>query len=292
MKSRLQRLLPALALLLLAAAGAGAARAEPALWRLRDADSTIYLFGTIHLLQPGTPWQTPKIRDAFAGADELWLEADVGLLSTLGPTLRYGLSFGEPLDRLLTPADLARVHDLLVPAGLSPGAINRLRPWLIAIMISTLPSVAAGFDMAAGADMVLEGEARARKIPIHRLESVSDQLRPFAELAPADEIAVLRDALDALDHPEQDDTAALAGYWLAGDEAALAGLLVADPQMGEQGPLYQGLIVDRNAAWTRRIEERLAGSGISFIAVGAGHLVGPDSVIEMLAARGLNAERF
>lgn len=278
-----------LCLLLLAAPVA--ARAEPALWRLGDADSTIYLFGTIHLLHPDMTWQSPKIAAAFAEAEELWLEADVSALATFGPVMRYGVSYGLPLSKALTPDDLTRVLRILEPQGVPLGTINHLRPWLVAIMIATIPSQKAGFVMEEGADMVLQREATGRQLPIRRLESVSDQLKPFASLTPDQEIAVLLDALDAYEHPEGDNTAELANAWLKGDEATLGALLAADSQIGEQGPLYDGLIVQRNAAWVKKIEERLAGSGISFIAVGAGHLVGPDSVIAMLAARGLKAER-
>lgn len=278
-----------LCLLLLAAPLA--ARAEPALWRLGDADSTIYLFGTIHLLHPDMTWQGPKIAAAFAEAEELWLEADVSALATFGPVMRYGVSYGLPLSKALTPDDLTRVLRILEPQGVPLGTINHLRPWLVAIMIATIPSQKAGFVMEEGADMVLQREATGRQLPIRRLESVSDQLKPFASLTPDQEIAVLLDALDAYEHPEGDNTAELANAWLKGDEATLGALLAADSQIGEQGPLYDGLIVQRNAAWVKKIEERLAGSGISFIAVGAGHLVGPDSVIAMLAARGLKAER-
>lgn len=268
-----------------------AARAEPALWRLGDADSTIYLFGTIHLLHPDMTWQSPKIAAAFAEAEELWLEADVSALATFGPVMRYGVSYGLPLSKALTPDDLTRVLRILEPQGVPLGTINHLRPWLVAIMIATIPSQKAGFVMEEGADMVLQREATGRQLPIRRLESVSDQLKPFASLTPDQEIAVLLDALDAYEHPEGDNTAELANAWLKGDEATLGALLAADSQIGEQGPLYDGLIVQRNAAWVKKIEERLAGNGISFIAVGAGHLVGPDSVIAMLAARGLKAER-
>lgn len=268
-----------------------AARAEPALWRLGDADSTIYLFGTIHLLHPDMTWQSPKIAAAFAEAEELWLEADVSALATFGPVMRYGVSYGLPLSKALTPDDLTRVLRILEPQGVPLGTINHLRPWLVAIMIATIPSQKAGFVMEEGADMVLQREATGRQLPIRRLESVSDQLKPFASLTPDQEIAVLLDALDVYEHPEGDNTAELANAWLKGDEATLGALLTADSQIGEQGPLYDGLIVQRNAAWVKKIEERLAGSGISFIAVGAGHLVGPDSVIAMLAARGLKAER-
>lgn len=278
-----------LCLLLLAAPVA--ARAEPALWRLGDADSTIYLFGTIHLLHPDMAWQSPKIATAFAEAEELWLEADVSALATFGPVMRYGVSYGLPLSKALAPDDLTRVLKILAPQGVTLSSIDHLRPWLVAVMIATIPSQRAGFEVDEGADMVLQREAAARQLPIRRLESVSDQLRPFASLPRDQEIAILLDAVDTFEDPAGDNTAELANAWLKGDEAALGALLAADSQIGEQGPLYDGLIVKRNAAWVAKIEERLAGSGISFIAVGAGHLVGPDSVIAMLAARGLTAER-
>lgn len=279
-------------------------RAEPALWRLTDADSTIYLFGTIHVLRPDTDWMSPRIREAFEGADRLWLETDAAPgLGMVMPLMRYGMDWKVSLASRLGPEDTARLSAIATRAGMSPATFRYMRPWLVALTLASLPMSNRGFDSAEGADIAFEHEATAMKKPIRRLETISQQLRIFADLPPEEEMAMLREAIDALSAPTDGrgdkggegtgapDIADMIDAWMAGDVERLGGLIQQDAMAGST-PLYDALFVRRNKDWVQQIKAIMEGSGSDFIAVGAGHLAGPDSVIVGLAALGIVAERL
>jgi len=276
---------------LLAAQPAGA---EPALWVVKDKDSTIYLFGTVHILRPETVWRTPKIEAAFNEAKELWLE--IPDVSSFGAqlvggffTLRYGLSPSRPLSSRLTEQEYAALDRAARSAGFTAQSLNVFRPWLAAMLIQTSAMVEGGFEAEAGVEMRLQASSRTRKIPVKGFETIEQQLRIFADLPEKDELALLRDTLKEFNQGAEalDD---LIDEWAEGDVAALERLVVAD--MRDQSPaVYEALLKKRNANWAVQIEEMLKGSGVAFVAVGAAHLVGPDSVQAQLKARGIASAR-
>jgi hypothetical protein len=260
--------------------------ADPALWVVKDADSTIYLFGTIHVMRPETQWRTAAINAAFATSSELWVEAtgddDQQAMGRL--VARYGMDPAHPLfDKL----PLASQHKLLLAAQkahLDPAAVNKLRPWLAALKLSLVPLFEAGFDPDKGVDHALEAAAKAAGKPIRALETPEQQIRLFAGLPPADELDLLKQTLQEIDQGPQ-SIGKMIDVWMAGDVDGIDAEITRD--LRQQAPsLYQSVIVSRNAAWTKKIEALLAGQGTIFMAVGAGHLAGADSVITMLLRDG------
>lgn len=276
---------------------AGAARAEPAMWVVKDADSTLYLFGTVHILRPQTVWRTPKIDAAIAQASELWLEIiepkDPAMLqAVLGPLMaQHGLSIDRPLSSRLTPAEVATLQKAVSAAkmpGLDMATVNLMRPWLAATLLSVGPLEAAGYDTASGVEKVLEKAASSQGDQIRSFEAVEQQLLFLATLPDDVQLQFLRDTLSDTDVGEMDKTVAA---WAAGDVATLERTVVADMK-AEAPQLYEVLVVRRNEDWAGQIETRLKGSGVSFMAVGAAHLIGPDSVQAKLKLRGIEAQRF
>jgi uncharacterized protein YbaP (TraB family) len=289
----LKRLTAAGFALCLFGAGPAPAAAEPALWVIRDGRSTIHLFGTIHVLKSGTHWQSPKIAQAFGDSGDLWLELTDDDPATMQPLVAsLGLDPAHPLSGKLSPGDLARVDDAAKAAGLPNGeqALETMRPWLAALSLTTLPVVQAGFDPNEGADRVLKRQALAAGKTLYAFETGGQQLHFFADLPPADEMEILESTLDEIaDGP--DKIKEMADAWLAGDVPAI-GKLFAEFAEPQYQALYQVLIVHRNQRWAEKLAERLKnGRGTSFVAVGAGHLVGPDSLIAALAKRGITVER-
>ncbi len=267
------------------------AAADPALWVLKDADSTIYLFGTVHAMKPEVSWHNPAIDAAFAKSSELWVEetGDEDQQAMAQLVGRYGLDPAHPLfDKL----SLAQQHKLLMAAQkahLDPAQINKLRPWLAAITLSVVPLFDAGYDPDKGIDRSLRTAAETSGKPIHAFETPEQQIHIFADLAPADELDALKQTLAEIDEGPAAITK-LIDAWLAGDVREIDAEVSRD--MRQQSPsLYQAVFLKRNAAWTKRIEAMLAGHGTSFIAVGAGHLAGADSVIALLARDGYQVTR-
>lgn len=243
---------------------------QPALWVVRDADTTIYLFGTFHALDERTDWFGRDIRAAFASSDQLILE-------TLVPT--------DPIE--LTNA-LSR-HSLTAP--LVPGA-----PVIAGGSASTFAASAgqamaagrsAGMTVEYGADAVLRRIAIAQGKPVGGLESFDFQLGMVTGLpaaaspAPGATASVPDTRRLLLD---------MRSAWRRGDAANFAGVL--DSLESQAPATYQRLFVDRNRDWASWIAERMERPGTIFVAVGTGHLIGRDSVQRKLASRGYWATRI
>lgn len=265
---------------------------QPAMWLIRDADSTIYLLGTFHLVKPGTEWRTPKIASAFDAADEVWLEASMlanpAKLQAL--VLKHGFDRRHPLSSKLTSEALARLDEVVQASGLQRSLLEPMRPWLAALTISVAPLTRAGYDPRKGVDQVLEADTRTAHKTLKTFETAEQQLMIFAGLSEEEEVGFLTQSLmEAGQGMSLFDT--MSEEWLSGDIEALNESSFA--AMKQNAPaLYDAMIVQRNIAWSKKIAAIMQGSGTSFIAVGAGHLTGDDSVQALLAERGFTVERY
>jgi uncharacterized protein YbaP (TraB family) len=280
----------ALALVALLAMGASPVLAEPALWTIKDKDSTIYLFGTVHVLRPTTQWRSPKIAKAFQDADDLVMEIeqpdDPATTRTL--MLKYGVDQAAPLSSKLKPESYAKLQAAAQGMGFPPQALEPMRPWLAALTVSLTPLLKAGYDPESGVERLLSAEAKAAGKPISAFETMEQQVRFFADMTPAQETELLDSTLDEIDDgPAKID--ALVAAWASSDQAELKRQMV-DELQGEYPDVYKLLLVDRNKAWAGQLKTKLAGSGVSFVAVGAGHLAGPDSLQVQLKALGIKAK--
>jgi hypothetical protein len=269
----------------------GVAQAEPAMWVIKDADSTIYLFGTVHLLRPEAVWKTPKIQKAMDEAEDLTLEiADVDDAQAMAPLIRkYGLDAARPLSSRLSAEDNAKLETVYKTLGLPPKALDPFKPWMAALTLSVLPLQKAGYDANSGVERLLKASAAARKEPVAGFETAEQQIRYFDDMPEAMQLEFLRQTVD-----EAPETVArldsIAKAWEAGDVDAI-GREMNDEMKKEAPQVYEVLLTRRNEAFARQIKAKLAGKGVSFVAVGAGHLAGPDSVQVQLAKLGVKAER-
>jgi uncharacterized protein YbaP (TraB family) len=270
---------------------AAAHPAEPALWVIRDEDSTIYLFGTVHMLKPGTTWRTPRVEAAFNGADELVLELEDDDPAGMTPLIQqYGLDLAHPLSSKLGEEDRKRLAGVAQSLGIPVAQMEPLRPWLASLQIVLTGLMRAGFDPNAGVDKLLLAAARQAGKPVRAFETPEQQIRFFADLPPEIELDLLRQSLRDFEGGAALFDAIATG-WAAGDVAAMERALVGDMRAGAPR-LYQVIIVERNTDWANQIETRLKGKGSSFIAVGSAHLVGPDSVQAHLGRKGIVASRM
>jgi uncharacterized protein YbaP (TraB family) len=298
-----------LALLALAALGALAApapaAAEPPMWVVKDGDSTIYLFGTVHLLDPAIQWQTRRVTGALDEATELWVEIAIppGGEMALGMSmLQRALSPTQPLSGRLNEKEREQLRKLLArsPDAQALGmVIEMTKPWFATVTLGILPLMSAGYDPTAGADMVLTQLAREQGDEVKGLETAEQQLDWIAAGTDAEQLAALKSLL-AMPDAEFDamakDLDGAVRAWMKGDMKPMEGY-VDEWRKGESGAAtagmsYDTLIVDRNENWAGQIQELLKGRGVAFIAVGSGHLVGPDSVQAKLAARGIRANSY
>ena len=271
-------------------APAAAPRGEPALWRISDHDSEIWLFGTVHVLPADLRWRSTRLNAAFSAADELVLETDTSAGETTAAlTARYGLlPAGEKLSPRLPSHDAARLARISSTLGVDPSSLERLRPWLAALRLSFAFAAAHGQLSEAGVEAVLLPEAQARGLRISYLETPEQQIRTLAELSDSDQLRFLQASLRQIEEGggalEFIDRA-----WASGDVAALDRELHAQLSQAGPGP-YAVIITRRNEAWADEIARRLEGSGRIFYAVGAAHLVGDGGVPALLRRRGIDVE--
>lgn len=265
---------------------------EPALWRISDDDSEIWLFGTVHVLPPDVHWRGPRVSAAFASAEELITETDTSAEAAAAfPALaaRHGaLPPGPRLSARLADDDRARLARLARAGGLDLRVLDGLRPWLAALQLSFAYAAREGHSADAGVEAVLAADARRSGKRLSFFETPEQQVRFLADLPPAEELRFLTITLRQI----EEDRALLDEIdraWARGDVGELELLL--QTQWQEAGAtIHDRIILRRNRAWASEIERRLAGEGRIFIAVGAAHLVGDESVIALLRARGIAVE--
>jgi len=283
------RALPGLLAAFLLACAAPAA-AQPPVWTVRDHDSTIVLFGSVHVLPRGLDWRPDALDEALAQADDLWFETPVGAeseaLAVQAMRESGYLPAGENLADLLSPEGRARLARVCAALSLPPEGLLRLRPWLADVTLGVVALARQGALVSSGVEQTLADAAPGAQR--RAFETPAEQIAFFAEAPLADQLASLEDTLKQLDEdPDYYDR--LIDAWARGDLPEIERLGLT-PMKQVSLVLYDRLIVQRNKRWAAVIAERLAGSGETVIIVGAGHLVGPDSVPALLRARGLTVE--
>lgn len=265
---------------------------KPAMWKLSDADTTLYLFGTVHVLPKDFAWRTPAFDRAAKAADSLVLEVADGADSAKMAATFAGLAMspGLPPVEQRVPADKRAGLDILIAkAGVPEAALDQFESWAVAITLAAGMLGELGFSPAYGIEPQLTAEFKARGLPISGLETSAQQLGFFDGLPEAAQRAFLVSMVDeAADAKGEFNRMTRA--WVSGDTKAIA--LTFDDELKMTPELTDILLVRRNAAWSDWLAKRLDTPGTVLVAVGAGHLAGEDSVQAMLAKRGLKVVRI
>lgn len=263
----------------------------PALWVIKDADSTLYLFGTVHVLRPTTAWGSPKVDAAFDASQNVIFEiSNPDDQAAIQPLIgQYGVSPDRPLSSLLTAEEIAELNTAAQSIGATAAQLDPLRPWLVGLTLSVAPLVRAGYDPQSGVETILKARAEAAGKPISGFETIDEQVRILATLSEETQVAFLRATLESYEDATT-ELDALVAAWAAGDVAGIERLGV-DEMRSASEEIYQALLARRNANWAGQIQTLLAGSGTTFIAVGSAHLAGDDSVQEILEDRGVTVTR-
>lgn len=294
----MQNLMRALAFVLVAAlVGPACAEAPqreaPALFVARDDNSTLYLFGTMHIRRPGGSWGGADAEAALAEAEEVWTEVEMGPdADARGAALmlEHGRAPPDrPLSSWLSEAENAQLQAALRRLDAPPHALETMQPWLAALMLSVMPMMQAGYDPNAGVDRAIDAAAEAQGKRLRAFETVEDQIGFLSGFSEEVQRQMLLDAIVEAEKG-QAEFEAMAAAWERGDLATLEGYVIDD--MREEYPeLYDVLFVRRNAAWMEILQRELEGAGVDFVAVGAGHLLGADGLVAQLQRRGYDVQR-
>lgn len=272
-----------------AAVPAMAQNPEPPMWVVKDADSTIYMVGTVHVMQEGVDWQSTAVAEALEDADEVWLEIpDLTPPDNFGSmVMRLGMSPDRPLSTLLDDSEMADLEAILAEHGVPADAFDGLRPWFAYLQITGLMLVEAGFDPEGGIDAQIKAQADELGIPVRGFETFEEQFDILSGMPEDVQLDVLRQTIAEYDEAKDDLAVQLEG-WIDGDLDLLESETA---EIAEQLPeFYDVLFVERNHGFVDGIEEILAGQGTTLVAVGLGHYVGPDSIPQILEERGYSVE--
>lgn len=266
--------------------------AHPMLWRVASPKGTLHLFGSVHVGSPDVYPLAPPIREAFRAAQTLVLEIPLDAETQARATqLLLEAAKYEPPDSLSRHLDAdtrAKLREALRGIGLPSRGLEPLRPWFAALTLGLTHAQRLGYHPELGLDQHFQRLLGDKKAAA--LETAEDQVAVFRDLPDALQVQMLRQTLDELDEL-QGMLADTFAAWQRGDATALDALLLA-PLRQESPALYARLFTDRNRRMTERLTAMLARGGSYFVVVGAGHLVGPDSLVEMLRKRGLDVTRI
>ena len=270
---------------------AAPARAHPALWKVVDADTTIYLFGTIHALPDAVKWRTPAFDKAFGSAGELMIE--VGNIddqkAVAGELMKVGFAPGlPPLAQRVPAAKRPALEAAIAKSGVSTEYFDRMKSWMAAVVLLNVTMKEIGLDAEKGAERDLVAQWKAKGGKVEGFETAAQQFGFLDSVSQDGQNKFLEAAADNPAEAKK-QFAAMLKAWEAGDVAGIAATFDDETQMSAE--LRDVLMKKRNARWTEWLSARMATPGTVFVAVGAGHLAGQDSVIAMLKARGLKAVR-
>lgn len=296
LKKLLQRSLGALGLAALASCATApqpqAATGKPAMWRVADDDTTVYLFGTIHLLPENYAWRTPTFDQAVAGSRELVVETIIdesNPMALAAELARLGMSRGlPPLAERVSPEKRALLEDAVARTGVPRAAFDQMETWAAAFMILGAQFKNLGVSGGAGVEAVLRENFKAAGKPVGQLETNVEQLSLFDTLPEKAQRTLLEGSIEATAEMRAEFNRMLAA-WARGDVEAIGKTFNED--LAGSPELQTALIRRRNHNWTQWVRRRMDQPGTLMVAVGAGHLAGPESVVDLLQRHGYRVTR-
>lgn len=298
LKSLFRRALAALGLatLLIGAptsAKAPVQTAQPALWEVSDADTTIYLFGTIHLLPEDLQWRTATFDQALNNSQQLVVETIVDQQHPESlQAAEFSLGFKQglpPIAQRVPPAKVGKLRAAIAKTGIPESYFNQMKTWLAAIQLLGVQFRTMGLKSSDGPEEILRQQFLSEKKPIGQLETNAEQFSYFDRLPEKAQRALLDGAIEPQTGMDKEYNGMLAS-WSRGNVKQIAQTFNHD--LADSPDLRQSLLDQRNANWAKWIEQRMAQPGTIMVAVGAGHLAGSDSVIALLQKDGYRVQRL
>ena len=274
---------------------AAASPPVPLLWKVSDADNSVYLLGSFHLLKPDDYPLSKDVDAAFADAESLVFEMTPEEMSSPALGMQMGQAAlrtdGTQLDSELPATTVALLGAWLSANGLTQEVMQTLEPWYVGLIITITEMTKLGLDPKLGLDAHLAALATEAGKPTAGLETGAQQIAFLDGMSKEEQLQFLAEALSE-SRDAKEETAKLHAAWRAGKADVLWQDMAV--QMKKEYPnLYQRINVARNDAWVPKIEKRLtdSGKGDTLVVVGALHLLGPDGVVEKLRAKGYAVER-
>lgn len=274
----------------------------PLLWKVSDADNSVYLLGSFHLLKPSDYPLSGDIGAAFDDAESLVFELAPEEMSSPALGMQMGQAAlrtdGTTLDSELPAETVAQLErwlaanaELVQKMGVTAQVMQMFEPWFVGLTVSITEMTKQGLDPKLGLDAHMAGLAAKAAKPVSGLETGAEQIEMLDGMEKVEQLQFLVEALSQAEEGKE-ETRKLHAAWRAGDADGLWNGMASEMKR-DYPRLYQRINVARNDAWVPRVEQRLTASGDddTLVVVGALHLLGPDGVVEKLRARGYQVER-
>ena len=262
------------------------------LWEVSSEKGTVFLLGTVHLLKPGTHTVSPAAAAAFQQAGTILLELDLDegeSPESLQMFARKALLQGETLEDKVSPETLALAKEKTEALGLPFDRLRNLKPWSLSLTLSLFKLQTLGFDPKHGVDRYYFDKGKQEGKEIEALETMEYQLDRFDGLPDRVQEDLLLQTLQELDRMEE-EIEKLVQAWSGGESEVLVELM--QESFKDFPELYRRLITERNQNWLLKIEPLLDRPGTTLMVVGALHLVGSESVVELLEKRGYTVKQL
>jgi hypothetical protein len=267
--------------------------ARPALWEVSDLDTTIYLFGTIHLLPEALKWRTPAFDQAVNAAQQLVVETIVDQQNPASleqAELSIGFAKGlPPIAKRVPAAQVPKLRAAIAKTGLPQNYFDQMKTWLAAISLLSVQFHDMGLRGTSGPEEILRQQFLAQHKPIGELETNIEQFSYFDKMSEKAQRELLEGALEPQDSTDKEFDGMLSS-WTHGDVKGIA--LTFNRELSQSSEIRQILLQQRNAHWAKWIEQRMSQPGTVLLAVGAGHLAGKDSVVAKLKSDGYTVRRL
>jgi len=260
------------------------------LWEIHGAHNTVYLLGSIHVLRPGD-YPLPKaVLNAYSDAKSVLMEINLDEMNS--PLVQAEmlasamLPEGKTLQSVLGPKGYSHAETLARTVGVELSTFDSFAPWFVAEAISQLQLAQMGFDPQSGVEMFFAGHAQTDGKTISGLETAHDQIALFQAMSLETQANYLLASLEeAHDLPKQVNSMVQA--WQHGDTAWFNTQLA--QELGHDPVLYESVLGARNHKWIPKIEALLRDDKNYLVIVGTGHLIGRDSVLDLLKKDGFSA---
>jgi uncharacterized protein YbaP (TraB family) len=259
---------------------------QPPMWKIVSGKSTVYLLGSLHVLPADFNWRTPAIEKAIAAADVFMFEANIDFATT---EFHYFVDHqgylppGQTLASKLSPAARDRYLELMRTMRIDQNRVDYLRPGVAVLLLQQVYFAAHG-KLAPGVDASLLRQAKEQGKQVGYLETLQSQFEVLAAIGGGAEVTMLEKSLVDM-RDGGDKYPAMLAAWSQGD---LTKLISLNDQDATQTEL---LLYGRNKVWVPKIESLLGTSKTYLITVGAAHLAGKNSVIDLLCNKHWNMER-
>jgi len=268
-------------------------KATPALWRVQHGTSTVYLFGSLHVLPRDFSWRTPEIETAMAASDQFYFEVPVdeaALKDEKQFIIQNGiLTNRQTLRGLLSASEFQTYSAILRRAGVKPIYFERYRPWLASVMVGLAYLHSGDLKMLKGADDDIMDYARDHGRPLLYLENIEEQMKLLMTGDDGSQLRALKNLIISLPR-SRDQERELQQSWASGDAKTMAALL--EGYFNGRPDAQDLLINRRNRNWMPAIKESLArGNSTMMMTVGVAHIGGRKGLVALLCSEGYKVER-